>query len=210
MGRDGNADILLTHAPSAEAELLAEGSLSRRIEIMENYFVIAGPPEDPADVAQATSPQAALARIRSLELPFVSRGDDSGTHKREKALLESAHLDPDEKWPGLTRTGSGMGISLQIAGQRKAYILSDIGTFLAFQHRIGLAALSQPEPGLRNVYSVLLVNPQRFPRVRREEASRLAAFLQGEQAQALMRTFGTEKFGRPLFTPLEPVAGGSP
>ncbi|MDE0885796.1 MAG: substrate-binding domain-containing protein [Myxococcota bacterium] len=210
MGREGNADILLTHAPAAEKEMLADGSLSSRIEIMENYFVIAGPAEDPAGVAQAPTAQDALARIYRLGLPFVSRGDDSGTHKRERALLADAGIDPDAKWPGLTRTGSGMGISLQVAGQRQAYILSDVGTYLAFRQRIDLTVLSRPEPGLRNIYSVLLVNPEKFPRVRGEEASRLADFLQGEEAQSIMLAFGTKKVGRPLFTPLNPTTGGPP
>ena len=211
MGAEGNADILLTHAPQAEEALLETGALARRVEIMENYFVIAGPPEDPARVVEAASAEVALARIHAMRLPFVSRGDDSGTHKREKALFAKAGVDPDTRWPGLTRTGSGMGISLQVAGQRKAYILSDIGTFLAFRERVDLVVLSRPEPGLRNVYSVLLVNPERFPRVRSEEAAQFAGFLQGNEAREVMRGFGKEAFGRALFEPLAgPGLGGVP
>ena len=169
---------------------------------MQNYFVIAGPPEDPAGVAASASAVEALALIRARDLPFVSRGDDSGTHKREVALFRDAGVDPDARWPGLTRTGSGMGISLQVAGQCKAYILSDIGTFLAFRNRAGLVALSHPEPDLRNVYSVLPVNPLRFPRVRAKEAGALVAFFQSEIARETMREFGNAQFGRPLFRPL--------
>jgi tungstate transport system substrate-binding protein len=202
MGAEGNADLLLTHAPEAENALVASQAVSRRVEIMQNYFVIAGPPEDPAGVAASASAVEALARIHARELPFVSRGDDSGTHKREAALFRDAGVDPDARWPGLTRTGSGMGISLQVAGQRKAYILSDIGTFLAFRERAGLVALSHPEPDLLNVYSVLLVNPLRFPRVRAKEAGALAAFFQSEIAREAMREFGSAQFGRPLFRPL--------
>ena len=202
MGAEGNADILLTHAPEAENALVAGGAVSKRVEIMENYFVIAGPSEDPAGVAESARAVDALAAIYAMKLPFVSRADDSGTHKREVALFRGAGVDPEARWPGLTRTGSGMGISLQVAGQRKAYILSDIGTFLAFRDRTGLVALSHPEPGLRNVYSVLLVNPKPFPRVRAGEAERLAAFFRSKTAQENMGEFGKAKFGRPLFRPL--------
>ena len=202
MGTEGNADLLLTHAPEAEKTLLREGVVSERVEIMENYFVLAGPSDDPAGVAQASGVKEALRAIRDQEQPFVSRGDDSGTHKREKALFRDAGIDPDLRWPGLTRTGSGMGISLQVAGQREAYILSDMGTFLAFQARTGLVALSRREPALRNVYAVLIVNPERFSGVRVKEARKLASFLQGAAAREVMGQFGTERFGRPLFEPL--------
>lgn len=202
MGAEGNADILLTHAPEAEIALVARGAVSERIEIMENYFVLTGPPEDPARVAETPRAADALAKIHAMEFPFVSRADDSGTHKREVALFLSAGIDPEVRWPGLTRTGSGMGISLQVAGQRKAYILSDIGTFLAFRERTGLVALTRPEPELRNVYSVLLVNPKTFPRVRAGEAKQLASFFQSDVARESMGNFGKETFGRPLFRPL--------
>ena len=207
MGAEGNADLLLTHAPGAEASLVSNGAIAERVEIMENYFVLAGPAEDPGGVAGSGSASLALARIYAGRLPFVSRADDSGTHKREVALFRDAGIEPEARWPGLTRTGSAMGISLEIAGQRQAYILSDIGTFLAFQDRVDLVSLSGEEPDLRNVYSVLRVDPVRFPRVRAREAKALADFLQSEPARAIMREFGVKKFGRPLFQPLiAPVA----
>ena len=211
MGAEGNADLLLTHAPEAEVALLRDGALSRREIIMENYFVLAGPAGDPAGVRTSAGVIEALGRIHSRQLPLVSRADDSGTHKREVALIREAGLDPDARWPGLTRTGSGMGISLQVAGQRNAYILSDMGTFLAFRDRTGLVALSRQEASLRNVYSVLTVNPDRFPRVRVAEARRLATFFQSESARAIIREFGTLRFGRPLFQlPAPPAVVVSP
>ena len=158
MGAEGNADVLLTHAPSAEKELLSQGSVGSRVEIMQNFFVLAGPDSDPAGVRQAADISDALRRIVSSGAAFVSRGDDSGTHKREVALFLDAGLDPDERFVGLTRTGSGMGLSLQVAGQKQAYILSDMGTFLAFQQRTGLQALSGQDASLRNVYSILRVS----------------------------------------------------
>lgn len=206
MGNEGNADALLTHAPSAEQKLVASGAVDRRVEIMENYFVLAGPPEDPADIRDADSVVEALKTIREKGAPFVSRADDSGTHKREVALLREAGLDPDAAGPGITRTGSGMGLSLQVAGQKQAYILSDIGTFLAFEDRIGLVVMSANEPSLRNVYSILRVSPERFPPVHAEEADTFITFMQQPATRAMIGRFGKQRFGRPLFVPLGPAA----
>ena len=201
MGAEGNADILLTHAPPSEKALVEEGALSERIEIMENYFVIAGPAGDPAGIASAPSAAEALRRIHESKASFVSRADDSGTHKKESQLLRKAGFDPEEPPAHWTRTGSGMGASLLIAGQRQAYILSDIGTFLAFRDRVELVPLTSNSADLRNIYSVLIVDAERFPRVRAEQAQQLAHYLQSPEAHALIRTFGLERFGRPLFSP---------
>lgn len=202
MGAEGNADVLVTHAPEAEQELVASGALIDRRPFMQNYFVIAGPADDPAGVADADSPEEALRRIARAEAPFVSRGDDSGTHKRELALLRAAGLDP-AGWPGYVRTGTGMGLSLQVAGERRAYVLSDLGTFLAFRERTGLVALSRPADALRNVYSVLRVDPQRFAgRVNAASARLFADFLVSEETQRRIGEFGRERFGRPLFEPI--------
>ena len=138
---------------------MREGILVDRRPFMQNYFVIAGPPADPAGVRTAPSAAAALRRVVEAKAPFVSRGDDSGTHRREVALFREAGIDTDAEWEGFARTGAGMGLSLQVAGERRAYILSDLGTFRAFRERTGLAALSRPDPALLNVYSVLRPNP---------------------------------------------------
>lgn len=209
MGREGNADVLLTHAPSAERELLESGALASRTEIMQNYFVIAGPAEDPADVRSAPSAAEAFRRIRASEVPYVSRGDDSGTHKKEVELWRAAGLDPEDRWPGAASTGAGMGASLQVAGERQAYVLSDLGTFLAYQPRIGLVALSQPAAALRNVYSVMRVSPERFEgRVHAESARALEAFFTRPDVQDEIGRFGTRRYGRPLFEPLRPARDG--
>ncbi len=203
LGRDGNADLLLTHAPSAEIALVQQGVVRSRIPIMENYFVIAGPPEDPAGISGSASVAAALARIRAAGAPWVSRGDDSGTHRKERALWGAAGFDPDETWDRFTSTGTGMGLSLQVAGERRAYLLSDLGTFLAFRERTGLAALSKPEEALRNEYSLLRLDSARFPgRIQDEAAAQLQAYLTRADVQARIREFGRERFGRPLFVPL--------
>jgi tungstate transport system substrate-binding protein len=202
MGRDGNADVLLTHAPEGEAALVASGDAVSRTPVMENYFVIAGPPEDPAGVREASAAADAFRRIASMPAPFVSRGDDSGTHRREVALLKEAGLDPEAGWDGYARSGSGMGNTLQIAGERRAYVLSDAGTFLAFQKRIDLESLSQPSPSLRNVYSVIRLNPRNIDPDRVDRAERFEAFLLAPRTQRQIAEFGRERFGRPLFRPL--------
>ena len=203
MGREGDADLLLTHAPTAEQVLVDEGIVTRRTPFMENHFVIAGPVADPAGVHDAASPEAAIARVFERGAKWVSRADDSGTHKREQALFRAAGLDPDADRPGLVRSGSGMGLSLQIAGQRRAYILSDIGTFLAFRERVALEALSKPSPALRNVYSILQLDAARFPRpLHTAEAEALEAYLLEPAVRSEIERFGAERFGRALFTPI--------
>ena len=202
MGRDGNADILLTHAPTGEEELVASGAAVSRTPFMENYFVIAGPSEDSAGVRTADSPADAIRRIAAASAAFVSRGDDSGTHRREVALFKEAGLDPDARWPGFLSSGAGMGQTLQVAGEKRTYVLSDIGTFLAFQKRIELEVLSQPAPSLRNVYSVVRLDPERLDPARAERAAQFEAFMLAPDTQRRIAEFGTERFGRPLFRPL--------
>lgn len=208
MGSQGNADVLLTHAPEAEEALVQEGLLVARRPFMESPFVLIGPPEDPAGVAAADSAADAMRRIRAAGVPFVSRADDSGTHRRERSLWAAAALEPPPRGPASIRTGAGMGMTLQVAGERRAYTLSDLGTFLAFRERIGLVAFPLADPLLRNVYSVLRVNPERFPegRIRATAARELEAFLLGNEARETIARFGTERFGRPLFEPLLPPA----
>ncbi|MEM9175181.1 MAG: substrate-binding domain-containing protein [Myxococcota bacterium] len=209
MGREGNADLLLTHAPTAEQALVDEGIVVRRTPFMENFFVIAGPADDPAGIADAASPEIALQRIASTGAGWVSRADDSGTHKREKALFRAARLDPEADREGLVRTGSGMGLALQVAGQRRTYVLSDVATFLAFRDRIDLVALSRPDPSLRNVYSVLQLDGDRFARrIHTNEAIELERYLVDPAVQETIGGFGVERFGRALFTPLHPAADG--
>lgn len=203
MGAEGNADALLTHAPDAEKALVQTGAIDRRVEIMQNFFVLAGPPSDPAGIRNAGSATAAIQKIAASKAPFVSRADDSGTHKREVALFREAGLDPDERWPGYTRTGSGMGLSLQVASQKQAYILSDIGTFLAFRKETGLEAMTGQDASLRNVYSVMRVSPTRHPRVHAKEADEFIAYLERADTKARIAEFGVRRFGQRLFDPID-------
>lgn len=208
MGVDGNADVLLTHAPEAEEKLLASGELAKRTPFMENYFAIVGPPEDPARVRGARSGAEAMKRLGAAKAAYVSRADDSGTHQREQALMRSAGLDPAQAWEGIQRTGSGMGLTLQVAGEKRAYTLSDLGTFLAFRERIGLEVLIGEAADLRNVYSVLRIPASRRPLLDDAGAAALEAFLTAPATQQRIARFGVEKFGTPLFRPL--VAAPAP
>jgi tungstate transport system substrate-binding protein len=193
LGAEGNADVLVTHAPEGEEELVRAGEAASREPFMENFFVLAGPPEDPAGVGQAAGAADAMRRIAAKPAPYASRGDESGTHQREQALLREAGLDPAGGWAGFVSTGSGMGQTLLVAGEKRAYVLSDVATFLAFRERTGLAALSKREPSLRNVYSVLVVKPA---------GRALAEFLLAERTQREIADFGRDRYGAPLFMPL--------
>lgn len=208
MGRDGNADVLLTHAPDAEQVLVEAGALVSREPFMENFFVVIGPDDDPADVRAADDVRDAYRRIAASGARYVSRGDDSGTHMREREILAAAGLPEKGGWEAFQATGAGMGLTLQVAGERRAYTLSDLGTYLAYAERIDLAVLSKPEERLRNVYSVLRVNPERAPGVNAEGAAAFEAFLLDPEVQRRIGEFGRARFGRPLFVPLRAARAG--
>lgn len=205
MGADGDVDALVTHAPPGEEALVAEGRLVDRRPFMRNHFVLAGPAADPAHVRGAPDVLEALRRIRRANAPFVSRADDSGTHRREKALLQQAGLDPSADWPAVLRTNAGMGASLQVAGERRAYILADVGTFRAFREQVGLVSLSDPDgPAMQNIYSVSRPNPALHPegRLNVEGAKRLADYLLAPATQERIAGFRAPGQDEPLFVPL--------
>lgn len=211
MGADGNADVLITHAEAGERELVRSGAAAARVPFMENHFLIAGPAEDPAEIGSAATPAEAYRRIARARAPYVSRGDDSGTHRRERALLRETGLDPEGGWPGFASTGSGMALTLQVAGERRAYALTDLGTFLAHRERTDLVALSEPHPALRNVYAVLRIDPERFgDRVRGDAARVFEDWLLTPEARDRIAAFGRERFGQPLFRPLRSAEPAAP
>ncbi len=207
MAGEGNADVVLVHAPEAEAPYVASGDLVSGRLVMTNDFVIVGPPDDPARVASASDLPAALAAIAAGGR-FVSRGDDSGTHKRELALWERVGID----WATLPReeTGQGMGATLTIASERRAYTLTDRATYLALRDVLDLTVLVEGDGSLLNLYHVHVVNPDRHDGVAAEQAEAFAAFLLEPATQALIGRFRAEEFGRSLFTPAleSPVGGG--
>ena len=190
LGRRGDADVLLVHDRASEDAFLAEGHALFRRDVMYNDFVIVGPNADPASVRGRQPAAAALAKIAEREAPFVSRGDDSGTHKAELRLWKAAGVDPRSasgRW--YREVGSGMGATLNVANELPAYTLADRATWLAFQKRDALAVLVQGDPALRNPYGVLVVAPARHPHVKVELATRFADWLTGPAGRAAVEGF---------------------
>lgn len=204
LGRRGEADILILHAPAQEEEFVARGFGVDRRSLMRNEFVIVGPPDDPAGVRGGAAVPAAR-RIARGAYRWVSRGDSSGTHFRELMLWRRAGITPAGNW--YRETGQGMGATLVIADQLRAYTVTDIGTFLAHRAPLELDILVSGDSLLQNPYHVIRANPARFPRVNVEGARALAAYLTGARAQAMIADFGVERFGRPLFVPTADPAG---
>ena len=200
MGRRGDADVLLVHAPAAEEEFVAEGYGVNRQRVMHNDFVILGPESDPAGLRSANDALSAMQAILESEAPFISRGDDSGTHKLELSLWQALGVEPAGE-PWYREAGQGMGPTLQIASQREAYTISDRATYLALQDVLDLEVLHEGDPRLLNVYHVMQVNPQRHSGVNAAGAQAFVEFMVSDVAKALIEDFGIEQFGRPLFVP---------
>jgi tungstate transport system substrate-binding protein len=197
LGRRGDADVLLTHDPDGEEKFMAEGNGSRRESVMHNDFVLVGPPDDPAGVRGASSAADAFAAVAKRGATFVSRGDESGTHQKEKAVWKRAGVEPSGDW--YLRAGAGMGAVLRMAGEKRAYTLADRGTYLALRDGLGLEMLSEGDPLLTNPYSVIVVSPERHPHARGESAGRFADFLLSDEAQGVIKEFGVDRHGQPLF-----------
>ncbi|MBF0480213.1 MAG: substrate-binding domain-containing protein [Desulfovibrionaceae bacterium] len=198
LGKNCDADVLLVHAPKAEEQYVAQGFAIGRKQFMYNDFVIAGPPGDPAGI-KGESVAAALAAIAGKKALFVSRGDESGTHKAEKELWAACGLTvPEGGW--YIQAGQGMMATLTMAFEKNAYTLTDRGTFLKFaatDRGKGLAALVEGDPNLRNVYAVMMVNPEKCPGVKKEAAQKFVDWWSAPSAEVLIRGFTVE--GKPLF-----------
>jgi tungstate transport system substrate-binding protein len=199
IGEQGNADVILLHSPAAEKEFVAKGfGIDRRL-VMHNDFVIVGPASDPAAIRGAT-PAEAFKKIFTSGATFVSRGDDSGTHVKELALWKNAGLDPAGKdW--YLETGQGQGATLSIASEKGGYALTDRGTFLAYKSNVNLEILVEGDPFLLNVYHVITVNPEKFPKINLEGAKAFADFITSAEGQKIIAQFGVDKYGLPLFFP---------
>jgi tungstate transport system substrate-binding protein len=195
----GDADVVLVHSPAAEQKMIDEGNGIERTLIMHNDFIVVGPASDPAGVADAASLDDAMNAIASSESPFISRGDDSGTHALELRLWESAGVEPSGGW--YEESGQGMGATLQIAGQRQAYTISDRATFLSQQDTLDLEILLEGDPALLNVYHTIVVNPDVHGDVNADGARAFTAFLVREDVQQVIGDFGVEDYGEPLFFP---------
>lgn len=202
MGRNGECDVMLVHSPEDEERMVEEGLAINRRPVMHNDFVIVGPPEDPAGVRGAEGAPEAMRRIAGARAGFVSRGDRSGTHIKELALWEEAGLAPSGPW--YMESGKGMGDTLRIASQERAYTLADRGTFLKLKGDLDLVVLLEGDPSLSNYYHILEVNPERWPDVNHAGARAFSDFVTGRKAQEFLKDFGAEEYGEPLFFPDAP------
>ncbi len=196
----GEADVTLAHAPALEKKYVAEGKLRNRRLVMYNDFVVLGPEADPAKVRGERSAVAALRRVAAAGAPFVSRGDGSGTNILELALWKEAGVKPAAPW--YIESGQGMGATLGIADDRRAYTLADRATFLAFRKRLALAIMVEGDRPLLNVYSVLEVDPANGARVNAAGGEAFAEFIVSPAVQRVIEAFGVDTYGRPLFVPL--------
>lgn len=200
LGRNGDADLLLVHAPDQEEAFVGMGYGVDREPVMYNDFVIVGPEEDPAGIAGMESAPLALARIAATESPFISRGDNSGTHVKERRIWLEAGIVPQGDW--YISAGQGMGLTLTMAEELKGYTLSDRGTYLARRaDGLDLEILVEGDPLLRNPYHVIAVNPQRHPRVHYEAARRFIDWLTSLETQERIAAFTDPLSGQPLFHP---------
>ncbi len=203
MGRDGDVDVVLVHAPTAEAQFIDKKYGEKRHQVMYNDFVIIGPGNDPAGIKKAGSAKDALKRIADHQAIFVSRGDDSGTHKKELGLWQASDTKPTGQW--YRKAGQGMGKVIQMAGEMDAYTLADRGTWLAYQDKSILKILYHGDPALHNPYGIIAVNPQRYPDVNYKGARVLIDWMTSRPGQKLISDFTIAGFR--LFTPAANGAG---
>jgi tungstate transport system substrate-binding protein len=193
LGEDGNADVLLVHSRSAEDEFVSKGFGVNAYDVMYNQFLIVGPAGDPAGVKSAKTAAEAFARIAGKQALFISRGDDSGTDKKEKSIWKEAGIKPDGAW--YLSSGQGMGATLQMADEKQAYTLTDEATFLS--RKLNLQVLMQGDKSLLNPYGIIQVKATSKP----DEAMQLIQFFVGDDGQKLIGQFGKDTYGKSLFVP---------
>jgi tungstate transport system substrate-binding protein len=200
MGQKGEADVLLVHSPDAEETFMAAGCGVNRRLVMHNDFVVVGPAADRARIRGMTSSTAAFRRIAGAQALFMSRGDNSGTHAKERTIWKITGIAPEgQKW--YRQTGLGMGQTLNVASEKQAYTLADRGTYLALKKRLDLAILVEGDRDLLNIYHVIDVNPAMWPKVNAGGAKAFADFMVSPETQAVIKALGVDKFGSPLFFP---------
>jgi tungstate transport system substrate-binding protein len=200
MGQKGEADVLLVHSPAAEKKFIAEGYGVNRRLVMHNDYIVVGPAEDPAKIKGMKVSTEAFKKIAGAGALFLSRGDNSGTHSKEKAIWKVSGIKPEgKKW--YQETGLGMGQTLNVASEKNGYTLADRGTYLALRKNLHLDILTEGDALLLNIYHVIEVNPAKWPKVNAAGAKAFADFMVSKEAQEVTKTFGVDKFGSPLFFP---------
>ena len=200
MGEKGEADVLLVHSPDAEKKFMSDGYGVNRRLVMHNDFIIVGPKADPAKIKGSESSVDAFRKIAAANAIFMSRGDNSGTEAKEKTIWMRARIKPEEeKW--YQQTGLGMGQTLSVAAEKRGYTLTDRGTYLSLKKNLGLDILVEGDAILLNIYHVIEVNPAKWPKVNAAGAKAFADFMVTKETQEIIKTFGVDKFGSPLFFP---------
>lgn len=197
MGRTGEADVLLVHSPDDEKRFVAEGFGTERITFMHNDFVIVGPRENSAHVEKTDPVVTAFKKIAATQVPFVSRGDDSGTHKKEKRIWVEAKTFPEKK--EYIEVGQGMSATLFIADEKEAYCLTDRATYLSLQKTLDVVLVNEGDPGLMNTYSLIPVNADKFPKINAVGAKKFLEHMLSVDTQKLVKSFGRDRFGQALF-----------
>ncbi len=198
MGRDGDVDVVMVHAVAAEEKFVADGFGTDRVQFMYNDFVIIGPKSDPAGIKGIESVTEAMSKIQGSQSKFISRGDDSGTHKKEQSLWKAANIQPHGSW--YIEAGQGMGKVLQMANELDAYTLTDRGTWLAYKGKVDMALLSEGDNKLSNPYGIIAVNPAKHPDTNYADAKKLIDWVSSQAGQELIRDYRLH--GEPLFIPL--------
>jgi tungstate transport system substrate-binding protein len=198
LGENGDVDILFVHSREAEDKFIQDEYGVNRRDVMYNDFIVLGPSNDPAKIKEEKSIVSALTKIANQNAFFISRGDDSGTDKKEKSLWQMANIRPDGAW--YMEAGQGMGTTLQIADEKQAYVLCDRGTFIAYKNKIGLVILYEGDVLLFNPYGVIAVNPDRYSHVKYMEAMQLIAWVTSMEGQNIIREYKIE--GEILFHPV--------
>lgn len=209
IGTKGDADVVLVHARAREDKFVADGDGVNRLDVMYNDYIVVGPTADPAGISGSALAKEALAKIAEAQAPFASRGDDSGTHTKEKSLWASATITPTADSGWYFAVGQGMGETLLFANEKLAYTLADRGTWLAMQEKlpaltivVGGATIDQNgDKALLNPYGVIPVNPEKHPGVNVELATKFAEWLTSAEIQQMIGDYGKEQFGQPLFYP---------
>ena len=197
MGSKGDCDLVIVHSKKAELAFVDNGFGINRTEFMFNQFVLTGPADDPAGVGQVGSIEDCFKKIAETESLFVSRADDSGTYNKELSIWEKAGIKPEGSW--YIETGQGMVDTLAVAGDKMAYVFTDMGTYLTLKDKIGLSVLRQGDEILKNVYSAIAVNPEKFKSVNSEAADKFIKYLVADETRDLINSFGKEKYGEQLF-----------
>jgi tungstate transport system substrate-binding protein len=198
MGEQGNADVLLVHAPAKEVTFMKDGNGVDRRLVAHNYFLVVGPSADPAGIATTKTATEAFKKIAAAKATFVSRGDGSGTETKELAIWKKAGITPKgQSW--YIQSGQGMGATLQIASQKQGYTLTDDATFAADASKLQLTSLVKGDPFLLNIYHVISVNPAKWPKVNIVGATAFSNYVTAPAGQELIASFGKAKYGHPLF-----------